>query len=122
MSIIQQRESSYKDSNPDEIEIGNTSPNSASTSSKYQNSPFLNALDFEIDLWTNCVKEISKLVMNQRKISKDILNNTIELRKIHMIWSGGQKSQIDASLSFFSPRNSGSVLLLGRIFLAIVSR
>lgn len=93
MSIIQQRESSYKDSNPDEIEIGNTSPpplnttTTTTTSSKYHSSPFLNALDFEIDLWTNCVKEISKLVMNQRKISKDILNNTIELRKsiTHMI-------------------------------------
>ena len=111
VSIIQQREQSYRDSNPDEIEIGKNSddvtpfesddvtpiklassttttngPSSTSQSTRsseilYYESPFLNALDVEIDLWTNCVKEISKLVMTQKKISKDILTNTIELRK-----------------------------------------
>ena len=111
VSIIQQREQSYRDSNPDEIEIGKsefdesddvtpirlgesqtsngvgsdpqiaTSSRTRSSDSLYFESPFLNALDVEIDLWTNCVKEISKLVMTQKKISKDILTNTIELRK-----------------------------------------
>ena len=111
VSIIQQREQSYRDSNPDEIEIGKSefdesddvtpsrlgesaqtsngvgsNPQIATSSTRssdslYFQSPFLNALDVEIDLWTNCVKEISKLVMTQKKISKDILTNTIELRK-----------------------------------------
>ena len=108
VSIIQQREQSYRDSNPDEIEIGKSefdlsddvtpsirlgdqplngvgpqiaTSSTRSSESLYYESPFLNALDVEIDLWTNCVKEISKLVMTQKKISKDILTNTIELRK-----------------------------------------
>merc|ERR1712235_183524 len=108
VSIIQQREQSYRDSNPDEIEIGKSefdesddvtpsirlgdqtvngvgpqiaTSSTRSSDSLYYESPFLNALDVEIDLWTNCVKEISKLVMTQKKISKDILTNTIELRK-----------------------------------------
>jgi len=80
VSIIQTREASYKDSNPDEIEIGNSrlkNKNSHISS----NSPFHNAYDIELEMWSGCVKEISKIVQNQLKISKDIFSETFEHRK-----------------------------------------
>ena len=82
MSIIQAREASYKDSNPDEIEIGNSRlKKSATRNSSNKNSPFHNALDIELEMWAGCVKDISKIVQNQLKISKDIFSDTFERRK-----------------------------------------
>ena len=80
MSIIQTREASYKDSNPDEIEIGNSRLSKSPHSSTFS-TPFHNALDIELEMWTGCVKEISKIVQNQMKISKDIFSDTFERRK-----------------------------------------
>lgn len=85
MSIIQTREASYKDSNPDEIEIGNSSINQIKEKNSHYtsipNSPFHNALDIELEMWSGCVKDISKIVQNQLKISKDIFSDTFEHRK-----------------------------------------
>ena len=82
VSIIRFREASNKDSNPDKIEIGNSNRLSKSPhSSNAFNTPFHNALDIELEMWTGCVKEISKIVQNQMKISKDIFSDTFERRK-----------------------------------------
>jgi hypothetical protein len=80
VSIIQTREPSYKDSNPDEIEIGKLSICNK-TSKNTKNSPFHNALNIELEMWGGCVKEISKIVQNQLKISKDIFSHSFETRK-----------------------------------------
>ena len=90
MTIIQNRESHYREHNPDEIEIGNrislSAPSSSLTPSSEHSatakSPFEFALDIELEMWDTIIKEMHKLVQNQMRISKDIFNETVERRKI----------------------------------------